>query len=198
MQIIADVSKISKTAQRNLNFILNVLSEPSIHFTWLSTVCSYNLVYNFLMLLLPLKSPVFVVHFSNAFWYVNKAFAEFSSWNEIVPVLVIFHLPYCENMFLLVSLSKSKFFTRVTLTSFVQHSCLTRVVRVALVLPLCCTCVTRVSLVSLVSHSCRSCHTHVARVWLSCCKLDQIVDYVLTQMFFNKMRSFLTKCITCF
>ena len=119
MQIIADVSKISKTAQRNLNFILNVLSEPSIHFTWLSTVCSYNLVYNFLMLLLPLKSPVFVVHFSNAFWYVNKAFAKFSSWNEIVPVLVIFHLPYCQNIFLLVSLSKSKFFTRVTLTSFV-------------------------------------------------------------------------------
>ena len=33
MQIIADVSKISKTVQGNLTFILNVLSEPSIHFT---------------------------------------------------------------------------------------------------------------------------------------------------------------------
>ena len=33
MHIIADVNKISKTVQRNLNFILNVLSESSIHFT---------------------------------------------------------------------------------------------------------------------------------------------------------------------
>ena len=33
MQIIADVSKILKTDQGNLTFILNVLSESSIHFT---------------------------------------------------------------------------------------------------------------------------------------------------------------------
>ena len=33
MHIIADVNKISKTIQRNLNFILNVLSEFSIHLT---------------------------------------------------------------------------------------------------------------------------------------------------------------------
>ena len=33
MQIIADVSKISETVQGNLSFILNVLSESSIHFT---------------------------------------------------------------------------------------------------------------------------------------------------------------------
>ena len=32
MQIIADVSKISKAVQRNITFILNVLSESSIHF----------------------------------------------------------------------------------------------------------------------------------------------------------------------
>ena len=32
MHIIADVNKISKTVQRNLTFILNVLSESSIHF----------------------------------------------------------------------------------------------------------------------------------------------------------------------
>ena len=32
MQIIADVSKISKTVQRNLTFNLNVISESSIHF----------------------------------------------------------------------------------------------------------------------------------------------------------------------
>ena len=38
MQIIADVSKISKTVQVNLTFILNVLSESSIHITKLSIV----------------------------------------------------------------------------------------------------------------------------------------------------------------
>ena len=38
MQIIADVSKILKTVQSNLHFILNVLLESSIHFTYLSIV----------------------------------------------------------------------------------------------------------------------------------------------------------------
>ena len=33
MQIIADVNEISKTLQRNLTFILNVLSESNIYFT---------------------------------------------------------------------------------------------------------------------------------------------------------------------
>ena len=32
MQINADVNKILKTAQRDLTFILNILSESSIHF----------------------------------------------------------------------------------------------------------------------------------------------------------------------
>ena len=57
-------------------------------------ICSYNLVYNFLIQLLPLKSSVFVVHFSNAFWHGNEAFPKVSSQNEIVPFLVIFHLPH--------------------------------------------------------------------------------------------------------
>ena len=53
MQIIADVSKISKTVQRNLNFILNVLWEYRIHFTQLSIVLaeknilfSHKMVFN--------------------------------------------------------------------------------------------------------------------------------------------------------
>ena len=33
MQMIADVSKISRTVQPNLAFILNILSEFSFHFT---------------------------------------------------------------------------------------------------------------------------------------------------------------------
>ena len=48
----------------------------------------------------------------------------------------------------------------MALVSFVQHSCGTRVVRVALVSHLCCSRVARVAsvaFVSLVLHSCRSC-----------------------------------------
>ena len=36
MQITVDVSKISRTAQRDFNFILNVFSEFSIHFAQFS------------------------------------------------------------------------------------------------------------------------------------------------------------------
>ena len=57
-------------------------------------ICSQNLVYNFLIQLLPLQSSVFVVHFPNTFSQRNKAFTKGSSQNEIVPLLVIFHLPY--------------------------------------------------------------------------------------------------------
>ena len=37
-------------------------------------ICSYNLVYNFLIQLLPLQSSLFVVHFSNPCWHGNEAF----------------------------------------------------------------------------------------------------------------------------
>ena len=116
------------------------------------------------MQLLPLKSLVFVAHFLNAFWYRNKPFPKGSSQNEIVcPLLAVFHLPYSKykgvKMFLLVSLSKSKFFTRVALVWFVQHSCRTYI-----------------TLMFLVLHSCR---IRVVRVWHSCCKLDQISDAFL-------------------
>ena len=60
-------------------------------------------------------------------------------------------------MFLLVSLSKSTFFTRVALVSLVQHLCRTHVANVAFML-----------------HLCHSYHICVARVWHSCCILDQI------------------------
>ena len=70
-------------------------------------------------------------------------------------------------MFLLVSLSKSKFFTRAALVQFVQHS----FALVLLVQHSCRTRVARFSLVSLVPHSCC---IRVARVWHSRCKLDQI------------------------
>ena len=116
-----------------------------------------HLVFNFLMQLF----PFFVVHFLNAFCYGKEIFPKRNSQNEIAPLLIAFHLPYSKykgvKMFLLVSLSKSKFFTRVALVSFVQHSCRQ--------------CSSHVAPVSLVSHSCC---IRVARVWHSCCKLDQI------------------------
>ena len=58
-------------------------------------ISSYNLVYNFLIQLLPLQSSVFVVYLSNVFWYGKEASPKDSSWNEAVPLLMIFHLPYC-------------------------------------------------------------------------------------------------------
>ena len=123
-------------------------------------ICCYNLVYNFLIQLLPLKSSVFMVHFSNTFWYRKEAFPNGSTQNETVPLLVIFHLPYSKYRGVKIcfywfryqnqnfSLSQCRTRFSVALVS-VSHSCRTCVVRVALV-----------------SHSCHSCRTHVAFVSL--------------------------------
>ena len=130
---------------------------------------SYNLLYNFLIQFLPLKSSVFVVHFSNAFWHGNEAFPKVSFQNEIVPLLVIFHLPYSKyrgvkicfyscryqnQNFSLVLHSRRSCSTRVALVLHLCYSCLTHDAIVLLVLHSCCT---RVALVSLMSYSCRSC-----------------------------------------
>ena len=76
-------------------------------------------------------------------------------------------------MFLLVSLSKPKFFIRVALVSFVYHSCRTCVVSVALVSHLCRTRVARVSLVS-----------------PSCCIRIALVSLVPGTRVVNQTRSF--------
>ena len=39
-------------------------------------ICGYNLVYNVFVYLLLLKTSVFVVDFSNAFWHGKKAFVQ--------------------------------------------------------------------------------------------------------------------------
>ena len=98
-----------------------------------ASTCSYNLVYNFLIYLLPLKSLVFVMHFSNALCHVNEAFPKSNSWNQIAPVFVIFHLSYSKyrgvkicfyscryqnQNFLLLSHSCCSYSTRVALLSF--------------------------------------------------------------------------------
>ena len=111
---------------------------------------SVILMNNFLIYLLPLKSSVFVVHFSNALWYGNKAFLKGSSWNEIVPLLVIFHLPY----------------SRYRSVKIYFYTCSYQNRNFSLLSYSCRPCSTRVTLVSFMKHSCRSCCTRVAFVSL--------------------------------
>ena len=118
-------------------------------FTYAGTykaICGNNLVYNFLIQLLPLQSPVFVVYFSNAFWHGKETFPKGSSQNQIFSLLIIFHLPYSKyrNM-------KTCFYSLSDQNQIFFHSCRTCVVPVAIMWYLCRTCVARVSLVSLVS-----------------------------------------------
>ena len=134
-------------------------------------ICSYNLVYKCLIQLLPLKSSVFVVHFSNAFQHGNKAFPKVSSYSKIVPLLVIFDLPYSKYRGVKICFYLCRYQNQNVL--LVPHSCRS--------------CSTRVTLVSFVSQSCRSYRTRVARVWHSCCKLDQILFFILME-FFIKMQ----------
>ena len=103
-----------------------------------ASMCSYNLVYNFVIYLLPLKSSVFVVHFSNTFWHGKEAFPKGSSYDEIVSLLVIFHLPYSKCRSVKIYFYSCRYQNQNF--SFVSHSC--------------CSCSTRVEIVS---HSCRSC-----------------------------------------
>ena len=140
-------------------------------------ICCYNLVYNFLIQLLSLKSSAFVVYFLNTFWHENEAFPKGSSKNEIVLLLVIFHLTYSK--YKGVKICFQSFSYQNQNFSLVLHSCRSCSTRVALVSLVSY----RVSFVSLVSHSCR---IRVARVWHSCCKLDQIV-YTCQTRFHEKI-----------
>ena len=100
--------------------------------------------------------------------------------NEIVPLLVIFHLPYSKY-----NGAKS---TRVVREALVSHSCLscnTRVAPVSHSCHSCHSCLTRVTLVSLVLHPCYIC---VARVTL--------VSLVSGTRFVNQTKSFKTRVKT--
>ena len=140
---------------------------------------------------------VFVVHFLNAFWHGKETFPKSSSQNEVVPLLIVFHLPY----------SKYKG-AKICFYSFrykikIFHSCRTRVVRLALVSHSCHQCITRVALVShschqclilvasvaLVSHSCRSCLALVLQI-----RLDHRVNHVLFKFVFALFRSSHRRC----
>ena len=118
-------------------------------------ICSYSLVYKFLIQPLPLQKPDFLVHFSNAFWHENEAFPKDSSSNEVVPLLLIVAIQLIQgakNMFSApyVVVIKIKIFH-----SF--RSCVFRVALVSHSFLFCSNGVVRVALVLLVSHSCRLC-----------------------------------------
>ena len=127
-------------------------------------ICSYNLVYNFLIQLLPLKSSVALFKPILA-W--ERGISKRQFLNEIVPLLVIFDVSYSKYVvikiktFSLLPHSCRSCITRVALASFLQHSCLTCVAHVSLVSHSRPTNVTRVAFVSLVSHQCRSCQALV-------------------------------------
>ena len=120
-------------------------------------ISGYNLVYNFFIQLLRLQSSAFVVQFQTHFGMETIHFQKAVLRMKLFFSFAIQLIQGCENMSSLVLLGKPKCFTRVALWSFVQHSCRTLVVRVALLLHSCCQCLTRVALVLFVLHSCRSC-----------------------------------------
>ena len=112
-------------------------------------------MYNVLMSLFPLKSLVFVVHFLNAFWHGKETFPKSNSYNEIAPLLVVFHLPYSEYKGVKICFYSCCYQNQnFSLMSHLCRLCSTRVARVSVVSH---SCRTRVASVALVLHSCRSC-----------------------------------------
>ena len=194
MHIITDVNKISKTIQRNLTFILMLFQNlafilPSFQQLLLKRMsvfshkmvfikneaalmcgnvqghCSYNLVYNFLMQLFPLKSLVFMVHLLNAFWHGKEIFPKSSSQNEIIPLLIVVHLPFSKYKVVKICFYSCRYKIKIF------NSCRTRVVRVALVSHSCRQSSTRVAFVS---HSCRSYLALVFQYSKSTCRFFKI------------------------
>ena len=135
-------------------------------------ICSHNLIYNVLIQLLPLKSLVFVVHFLNAFWHGNEAFPKGSSQNEIVPLLVIFHLPYSKCRDVKICFHSCHYQNQNF--SLVSHSCCLCSTRIALVSHLCHSCLTLVSLF------CRDCLSKVDNILFTSKNLTLIITFFST------------------
>ena len=125
-----------------------------------NSVCSYNLVCNFLDIAFAITKFSFCgALFKRILAWERGIFKRGYQLKLFLGVKICFHSSRYENQ---------KF-------PLVQYSCRTGVVRVAFVLHSCHSCLTR---------SCRSCRTRVARVWHSCCKIDQINSS--EQMFLNE------------
>ena len=133
--------------------------------------------------LLPLKSSVFVVQFLKHFGMGTRHFQESSqnqSQNQVVRLLVIFHLPCIKCMGVKICFYSCHYQN----FSLVSHSCRSCRNRDALASFMYHSCHTCIALVSLVSHSCC---TRFARVWRLCCKLDQIVYIFVYKIFINSI-----------
>ena len=150
-----------------IKWFLSKMRLPSVHnyARMCKDICSYNLVYNFLMQLLPLKVSFCGTLFKHIL-ALKRDISERQFLHEIVPLLVVFHLQYSKYkgvkicfypchyqnpIFSLVLHSCRSCSTGVLLVSHSYYSCLTRVALVSLVLHLCCIRVVRVALESLVS-----------------------------------------------
>ena len=121
----------------------------------------------------------------NKFSFCGALFKRILAWergiskrqNEIVPLLVIFHLPYSKY-----NGAKS---TRVVREALVSHSCLSCNTRVAPVSHSCQSCLTRVTLLSLVLHPC-----------YICVALVTLISLVSRTRFVNQTKSFKTRVKT--
>ena len=126
-------------------------------------ICNCNLVCNYLICLLPLQSSVSLVTFQMHFGIEKSFFQKLVRRMKLFLSLQfsICHIANigCENMFSLVLLSKSKFFTRIALVLLVQHSC--------------CTCI------ALVQHSCRTCIALMLLMSHLCCTHVELVSFAL-------------------
>ena len=118
-------------------------------------ICSYSLVYKFLIQLLTLKISVYVVHLSNVFCHRNKPFLKGSFENEIVPFLVLFHLPY----------------SKYRAVKIYFHSCLYQNQVFSLVSHSCRFCSTCAALLSFVQHFCRT-----GLDWNALFRVDKIIE----------------------
>ena len=105
-----------------------------------------------------------MVHFLNAFWHWNETFLKGSSWYEIVPLLVVFHVPYSKYKSVKISFYPCRYQNQNF--SLVSHSCRSCSTYVTLVSHSCRLCLTHVALVLLVSHSCCICVARVALLLL--------------------------------
>ena len=119
-------------------------------------ICSYNLVYNFTIQLIAYSYIAFAI---KKFSFCGALFNGILAWKraiskrqfiEIVPLLVVFHLPYSKYEGVKICFYSCRYQNQTF--SLLSHTC--------------SSCSTRVVLVSLVSQSCRQCRTRVTFLWL--------------------------------
>ena len=155
MHIITDVNKISKTIQRNLTFILMLFQNLAFILpSFQQFLLKRMLVFSHKMIFIKNETALLCVTMrerARTFWHGNKTFPKGSSQYEIVPLLVVFHLPYSKYKGVKICFYSCHYQNQNF--SLLSHSCHSGSTRVALVPFVLHLCRTRVASVSLVSHS---------------------------------------------